>query len=439
MKEHYSLEAEQSVLGSLMGEDSLTVSEQLELKHTDFFLSKHRYLFKAIESEMQKNDIAEPIGVTAWLTTAGVMHEFEAMEIVTMAFEAQPHNFKHHQNIVRNHSKYRTLERTLQKAQQKLLEIADADEVDALSHKIIDTLTAAETGPTNGWKTSTEWVTEQIEDIQIEKGAIQGVPTGFTEFDRMTSGLKEGELIIVGARPSMGKTAFALNLTTGTAKSGAIVAVYSLEMKTLALGRRVFSATSNINSHKLKQGGSAINPEDWAKLTMAAGELSTLDILINDSSGVSIHKIKQDLIKLRKQNPGRKIVCIIDYLQLVQGSEKYGGNRQQEISEISRILKTTALDHGIVMIALSQLSRGVEQRQDKRPMMSDLRESGAIEQDADIITFLYREEYYDKETESRGMVELIVAKNRDGEVGTVDLAFVKEYGKMINLERKFNS
>ena len=439
LKEYYSLEAEQSVLGSLISEDNTDCLVISELKHTDFFLSKHRYLFKAIETLMEKEVTPDVVGVTAWLSSAGLSHEFETLELFEMMEAASPHNFKYHQKIIKDHARRRTVQKTLARMQEKLVETGDIEELEELLLKGIDTLTNVTTTTQTSFTKISDIMYDLVEELEIDKGEIQGVATGFTEFDKMTTGLKGGDFVVIGGRPSMGKTAFALNLVMGVASNGALTPVYSLEMKNGPLGRRMLSSRANVEGRRLKQGGSAISNDDWIRIGHGSGELSTLDIMISDVSGVTINQIKKDMERLRKLHPDREIVCLIDYLQLISGGSKYAGNRQQEISEISRELKKIALEQNLVMIALSQLSRSVEQRQDKRPVMSDLRESGSIEQDADIIGFLYRDEYYDRESAQKNIVELIITKQRDGEVGTVELAFVKEFGKMVNLDRKFDN
>ncbi|MEW8987249.1 MAG: replicative DNA helicase, partial [Bacillus sp. (in: firmicutes)] len=276
---------------------------------------------------------------------------------------------------------------------------------------------------------------DNIELLTNRKGDITGIATGFAELDRMTAGFQRNDLIIVGARPSVGKTAFALNIAQNVAtKTGENVAIFSLEMGAEQLVMRMLCAEGNINAQNLRTG--ALTDEDWGKLTMAMGSLSNAGIFIDDTPGVRIGEIRSKCRRL-KQEHGLGMI-LIDYLQLIQGDGRSGENRQQEVSEISRSLKQLARELQVPVIALSQLSRGVEQRQDKRPMMSDIRESGSIEQDADIVAFLYRDDYYDKETENKNIIEIIIAKQRNGPVGTVSLAFVKEYNKFVNLETRYN-
>lgn len=276
---------------------------------------------------------------------------------------------------------------------------------------------------------------DNIEQLHNRKGDITGIPTGFIELDRMTAGFQRNDLIIVAARPSVGKTAFALNIAQNVAtKTDESVAIFSLEMGAEQLVMRMLCAEGNINAQNLRTGN--LTEEDWGKLTMAMGSLSNSGIFIDDTPGIRVSEIRSKCRRLKQEN-GLGMI-LIDYLQLIQGSGRSSDNRQQEVSEISRALKALARELEVPVIALSQLSRGVEQRQDKRPMMSDIRESGSIEQDADIVAFLYRDDYYDKESENKNIIEIIIAKQRNGPVGTVSLAFVKEYNKFVNLERRFD-
>ena len=275
---------------------------------------------------------------------------------------------------------------------------------------------------------------DNIETLHDRKGDVTGIPTGFIELDRMTAGFQRNDLIIVAARPSVGKTAFALNIAQNVAtKTDENVAIFSLEMGADQLVMRMLCAEGNIDAQRLRTG--SLTAEDWGKLTMAMGSLSDSGIYIDDTPGIRVGDIRAKCRRL-KQESGLGMV-LIDYLQLIQGNGRTD-NRQQEVSEISRSLKELARELKVPVIALSQLSRGVEQRQDKRPMMSDIRESGSIEQDADIVAFLYRDDYYDKESENKNIIEIIIAKQRNGPVGTCSLAFVKEYNKFVNLERRFD-
>ena len=274
----------------------------------------------------------------------------------------------------------------------------------------------------------------KLEELYNRKQHITGVPTGFAELDYKTAGLHGSELILVAARPAMGKTAFALNLATNAALRGnAPVAIFSLEMSKDQLVNRILCSEAMVDSNKVRTG--KLDEDDWVKLAGAIGPLSEAEMYIDDTPGISVMEIRTKCRKLKmEKNIG---LVVIDYLQLVQGNKRTA-SREQEISEISRSLKILAKEINVPVIALSQLSRAVEQRPDHRPMLSDLRESGAIEQDADIVMFLYRDDYYNKESEKKDIAEVIIAKQRGGQTGTVELLWMGNYTKFVNLERRFD-
>lgn len=281
-----------------------------------------------------------------------------------------------------------------------------------------------------------EDLVEVYGELETPRGDVTGIPTGFTEFDKMTSGLQKQDLVIVAARPSVGKTAFCLNIAAGVSKQDKYaVGIFSLEMGRKQLLKRMLSISGNLDAQKIRT--SNIKGDDWSKLTHAVGNVSSMNLRIFDRPGVTVNEIWSKTRKMKREFAEKDILIIVDYLQLIQGSAKHRGNRTQEISEISRLLKHMARELDVCVVALSQLSRAVEQRQDKRPMMSDIRESGQIEQDADVIGFLYRDDYYDKESENKNIIEVIIGKQRNGPVGTISLAFLKEYGSFVNLERRF--
>ncbi|MDP4095457.1 replicative DNA helicase [Paenibacillus sp. P96] len=262
---------------------------------------------------------------------------------------------------------------------------------------------------------------------------VTGIPSGYVDLDKMTSGFQEGDLIIVAARPSVGKTAFALNIAQNASiRARKRVALFSLEMSGEQLTLRMISAEQHVDANRIRTG--FLRAEDWDKATLAISSLSEAQLYIDDSSALTVQEIMNKCRRL-KQKFGLDMV-VIDYLQLISGDRRE--NRQQEVSDISRKLKQLARELQVPVIALSQLNRSVEQRQDKRPMLSDLRESGAIEQDADIVAFLHRDDYYDQETEKKNIIEIIIAKQRNGPVGTVELVFMKNYNKFANYERTHN-
>lgn len=271
---------------------------------------------------------------------------------------------------------------------------------------------------------------ERYENRNEDRG-ITGLPSGFDDLDRMTAGFQKSDLIIVAARPSVGKTAFALNIAQNVGvKTKETVAVFSLEMSLRQLVQRVLCSESRVDASRMRTG--YFEDGDWEKMTNGISQLAEANVFLDDTPGLNVYEIRAKCRRLKKEH-GLGMI-IIDYLQLIAGRGR-GDNRQQEVSEISRMLKQLARELDVPVIALSQLSRGVEQRQDKRPMMSDLRESGSIEQDADIVAFLYRDDYYDKESEKKNIIEIIIAKQRNGPVGTVELVFLKQFNKFVNLKR----
>lgn len=273
---------------------------------------------------------------------------------------------------------------------------------------------------------------EQRYSVRETSLGITGIRSGFDDLDKMTSGFQRNDLIIVAARPSVGKTAFALNIAQNVAvRAKETVAVFSLEMSNAQLVQRMVCAEGNIDASRMRTGH--FEEDDWQKMSMAMGSLSEADIYIDDTPGITVNEIRSKCRRLKKEKGLGMIV--IDYLQLIQGRGQRGVSRQEEVSQISRTLKQLARELEVPVIALSQLSRGVEQRQDKRPMMSDLRESGSIEQDADIVAFLYRDDYYNQDTEKKNIIEIIISKQRNGPVGTVELVFLKELNKFVNYER----
>ncbi len=271
---------------------------------------------------------------------------------------------------------------------------------------------------------------DKIEIAAKNKGSVTGIPTGFIDLDYRTAGMQPSDLILVAARPSMGKTAFELNLAQYMAfKKDLTVALFSLEMSKEQLVNRMFSLESNVDAQKLRTG--QLNDQEWERLIESAGTIGKSKLIIDDTPGISIAELRS---KCRKYKLEYDLsIIMIDYLQLMSGSGR-NESRQQEISDISRSLKALARELNVPVIALSQLSRAVEQRPDHRPMLSDLRESGAIEQDADVVMFLYRDDYYNHDTDKKGISEIIIAKQRNGPIGTVELAWLPEYTKFANLE-----
>ncbi|MGE8204796.1 replicative DNA helicase [Heyndrickxia sp. NPDC080065] len=434
-----NIEAEQAVIGAIFLEPASLILASEALIPEDFYRSAHQKIFNVFLKLNDEGKAVDLVTVAEELAASKQLEDVGGVSYLSEVAGSVPTaaNIEYYARIVEEKSLLRRLIRTATTIAQD--GYAREDEVDALLNEaekgILEVAQRKNAGAFHNIKDVLVRTYDNIELLHNRVGDITGIPTGFTELDRMTAGFQRNDLIIVAARPSVGKTAFALNIAqnVGT-KAGENVAIFSLEMGAEQLVMRMLCAEGNINAQNLRTG--SLTDEDWRKLTMAMGSLSNSGIYIDDTPGVRISDIRSKCRRL-KQEHGLGMI-LIDYLQLIQGNGRSGENRQQEVSEISRSLKALARELEVPVIALSQLSRGVEQRQDKRPMMSDIRESGSIEQDADIVAFLYRDDYYDKESENKNIIEIIIAKQRNGPVGTVSLAFVKEYNKFVNLERRFD-
>ncbi|WP_303968968.1 replicative DNA helicase [Sporosarcina ureae] len=428
-------EAEQSVLGAIFLEPQVLITASEILLPEDFYRVAHKKIF---ETMLVLNDRGQPVDLVTIAEELKVKNELEdvgGISYITELANAVPTaaNIVYYANIVEE----KALLRRLIRVATDIVEdgYTREDEVEALlgeaEKKMMEVSNRKNAGDFRHIKDVLVETYDNIELLHTRKGDVTGIPTGFRDLDKITAGFQRNDLIIVAARPSVGKTAFALNVAQNVAtKTDENVAIFSLEMGAEQLVMRMLCAEGNIDAQVLRTGN--LEADDWRKLTMAMGSLSNAGIFIDDSPGIRINEIRSKCRRLQQEHGLGMIM--IDYLQLIMGSGRGSDNRQQEVSEISRSLKALARELKIPVIALSQLSRGVEQRQDKRPMMSDLRESGSIEQDADIVSFLYREDYYDKETEMQNMIEIIIAKQRNGPTGTVTLAFAKEYNKFLNID-----
>ncbi|ACB62478.1 MULTISPECIES: replicative DNA helicase [Exiguobacterium] len=430
-----SIEAEQAVLGAIMIDADRLISASERLLPQDFYRAAHQRIFETMLVLSDRGEAIDLVTVTAELSTLGILEEVGGLPYLGELAEGVPTaaNINYYVNVVDQKSTLRRLIRTaneivtdgyerqnevdvlLNEAERKILEVSQG-KGSASFIPISDVLTSA-------------YAT--IDKLHKQSGETTGIPTGFRDLDKVTAGFQRNDLIIVAARPSVGKTAFALNISQNVAtRADENVAIFSLEMGAEQLVMRMLCAEGNVDAQRLRTG--QLEDEDWGKLSLAMSSLSQAGIYIDDTPGIRVNDIRAKCRRL-KQEHGLGMI-MIDYLQLIQGNGRSSDNRQQEVSEISRSLKSLARELEVPVIALSQLSRGVESRQDKRPMMSDIRESGAIEQDADIVAFLYRDDYYNKETEDANTIEIIIAKQRNGPTGTVKLAFRKEFNKFVDLE-----
>lgn len=428
-------EAEQSVIGAIFLEPQALITAAELLIPEDFYRIAHQKIFETMIILSDKGQAIDVVTVTEELSAKKELEDVGGISYLMEIANAVPTaaNIVHYARIVEE----KALLRRLIRVATSIVEdgYAREDEVEALlseaEKKMMEVSNRKNAGDFRHIKDVLVETYDNIELLHTRQGDVTGIPSGFTDLDKMTAGFQRNDLVILAARPSVGKTAFALNVAQNVAtKTGENVAIFSLEMGAEQLVMRMLCAEGNIDAQVMRTG--RLEAEDWRKLTMAMGSLSNAGIFIDDSSGIRVNEIRSKCRRLQQEH-GLGMI-IIDYLQLISGSGRAGENRQQEVSEISRSLKGLARELKVCVIALSQLSRGVEQRQDKRPMMSDLRESGSIEQDADIVSFLYREDYYDKETENQNIIEIIIAKQRNGPTGTVSLAFAKEYNKFVNID-----
>jgi replicative DNA helicase len=430
-----NLEAEQAVLGSVLLQAEALVSAMERLRSEDFYVPSHQLIYEAMIELGEDNQPIDLVTLTANLQNKGQLEEIGGVSYLAKLATGVPTaaNIDYYAQIVEEKSLMRRLIRTATEIVQN--GYAATDEVSVLlseaEQRILEISNRRSSSGFISIRDVLMEVFERVEFLYSHKGGTTGIPSGFPDLDKMTSGFQRNDLIIVAARPSVGKTAFALNIAQNVGvRARETVAIFSLEMSAAQLVQRMVCAESNVDAGRMRTG--YLEGDDWEKLTMAIGALSEANVYIDDTPGITVADIRAKCRRLKKEKGLGMIM--IDYLQLIQGRGKAGENRQQEVSEISRTLKQIARELEVPVIALSQLSRGVEQRQDKRPMMSDLRESGSIEQDADIVAFLYRDDYYDKESEKKNIIEIIIAKQRNGPVGTVELVFLKNFNKFVSLD-----
>ena len=432
----HDLEAEQAVLGSMLTDKDSVIAAMEVLKEEDFYREDNRTIYSAITNLYNRGEPIDIITIKDELVSLGKFDAIGGLEYLAELPEKVPTtaNVDKYIKIVEEKSMLRTLIKT---ANELIVLGYDQTEdveavMDVAEKKIFNVMQRKNQKGYTSMKDILVDSFTQLEELYNRKQHITGVPTGFADLDYKTAGLHNSDLILVAARPAMGKSAFALNIASYAAVKAKIpVAIFSLEMSKEQMGNRILCSEAMVDSNKVRTG--KIEDEDWAKLAMASGELSESQIFIDDTPGISVMEIRAKCRKLKlEKNIG---LVVIDYLQLVQGSNKKGGSREQELSAISRSLKILAKEINVPVIALSQLSRAPEQRPDHRPMLSDLRESGAIEQDADIVMFLYRDDYYNEDSEKKNIAEVIIAKHRAGSTGTVELLWLGNYTKFANIEK----
>ena len=434
----HSVEAEQSVIGSMiMDREAIVVASEL-IAGEDFYNRQYGILF---ETMVELNDAGSPVDLVTLqnkLKEKDVPPEVSSLEFVRDLITAVPTsaNIKYYANIVAEKATLRRLIRLNEEiantcyAGKESLEYI-LEDTEKRVFQLVQKRTTDDFVPVRQIVMN---AMDKIETAAKNKGSVTGIPTGFIDLDYRTAGMQPSDLILVAARPSMGKTAFELNLAQYMAfKKNLTVALFSLEMSKEQLVNRMFSLESNVDAQKLRTG--QLNDEEWERLIESAGTIGKSKLIIDDTPGISIAELRSKCRKYKLEHD--LSIIMIDYLQLMSGSGRTE-SRQQEISDISRSLKALARELSVPVVALSQLSRAVEQRPDHRPMLSDLRESGAIEQDADVVMFLYRDDYYNHDSPDKGVSEVIIAKQRNGPIGTVKLAWLPQYTKFANLEHKPN-
>ena len=432
----HSEEAERSVVGCMMmSRDAIMVAAEI-LTGEDFYLQMMGVVFDAMVELYNEGKPVDFVTLPEKLKEKDVPPEVSSMEFAKDLFNSVPTsaNVKYYANIVNEKAMLRRLIKLNEEiANTCYLSKDSVEDILEDTEKRMFQLSQRRTG---GDCVPIRQVVLNalgtIEKASQMKGTVTGVSTGFVDLDYKTSGLQPSDFILVAARPSMGKTAFVLNMAQHMAfRKEKTVAIFSLEMSKEQLVNRLFSLESKVDSQKIRTGN--LEDEDWAKLIEGAGIIGNSHLIIDDTPGISISELRSKCRKFKLEQ-GLDII-IIDYLQLMSGSGRGGDSRQQEISDISRALKGVARELNVPVVALSQLSRAVEKRDDKRPMLSDLRESGAIEQDADVVMFIYRDDYYNKDTENKNMAEIIIAKQRNGPIGTVNLVWMPEYTRFVNAKK----
>lgn len=429
-----SIEAEQSVIGSMIIDKSAIARVLEKLKEDDFYRDGHKVLYKAIREMFSQDMAVDLVTLLEYLKSTDMLDKAGGVTYISELSASVPTtaNLSSYIKIVEEKS----LLRKLIKSSTEIIEESynNQDKVDGVldkaQKKIFD---IAEKKGSNDYEPLSNVLERgflEIEKLFNNKGSITGVGSGIRDLDAKTSGFQKGDMVLIAARPSMGKTTFSLNIAENAAlKEGKSVVIFSLEMSKEQLAYKLLCSEASVDMLKLRTGN--LDDDDWERIARATGPLSKAKIFIDDTAGLSVMEMRSKCRKIKMEH-GIDMI-LIDYLQLMSGSSG-SESRQQEVSEISRSIKALAKEMECPVIALSQLSRAPEQRADHRPMLSDLRESGSIEQDADVVMFLYRDEYYNKETEDKNIGECIIAKQRNGPVGTVKMAWIGSHSKFANLE-----
>ena len=438
-----NLEAEESVLGACFLSKYALQKAAENLLPESFYNDKNSKIFSAMIALQEEGTPVDITTITSYLKKKKELTEVGGVEYLTEVLNFVPtaSNIDYYIQTVEESAMLRNLIMTAEdiasegyRTDETVNEILDNSE-----KKILNIVKGRKASEFRTIKDILQKTQSDLERLSESKGEITGLATGWYDFDRLTTGLHPNEFIIIAARPAMGKTAFALNLATHVAmEQDKSVALFNLEMSAEQLAMRILSSLGQLDAFKLRTGN--LLNQDWKRINEAASQLANTNLVMDDTPGITIGEIRAKCRRLASSEKGLALI-VIDYLQLISGGKNYGANRQQEVSDISRSLKTLAMELGVPVIALSQLSRGVEAREDKRPLMSDLRESGSIEQDADIVMFLYRDDYYNKESrteDNTSISELIIGKHRNGPTATIELLFKKNTSTFVNLRKEKN-
>ena len=432
----HSIEAEQAVVGAmLMDKDAIVAASEM-ISREDFYQASYGIIFESMTELFNEGKPVDPVTLQERLKEKDVPDEISSPKFMGELAVAVPTsaNVRHYAQIVYEKAMMRRLIRLNEEIANTCYVGTEPMDVilETTEKKIFELLQNRSAEEYTPIKDIVLKALDRIEMASKSKGTVTGIPTGFLDLDYKLSGLQPSDLILVAARPSMGKTAFVLNIAQHVAfKQDQSVAIFSLEMSKEQLVNRLFSLESHVDSQSLRTGN--LKDADWEKLIESAGIIGKSHLIIDDTPGISVTELRSKCRKYKLEQDLKLV--IIDYLQLMSGSiGKRSDSRQQEISEISRSLKAIARELNVPVIALSQLSRAVEQRPEHRPMLSDLRESGAIEQDADVVMFIYRDDYYNKDTDTPNQAEINIAKQRNGPIGTVNLAWIPDYTKFANLK-----
>lgn len=435
-----SLEAEQSVLGAMLIDREAVIQVAALCTADDFYDPQHQLIYRTMLTLSNQGRPVDLVTLSADLRRTGQLESVGGMGYLSSLCDGVPTtaNVESYALIVQHKAVLRRLQQAARQIIEDAYEAEQLEDVLGRAEAAIFDVTQRRVG--KGYEHIRDALYaayDHIEMLYNRKGGTTGVPSGFKDLDTMTSGWQPSDLIIIAARPSVGKTAFTLNLARNAAiHAGKTVAFFSLEMAKEQIALRLLSSEAVVDQHRLRTG--QILDEDWQRLSTALSRLAQANILIDDTPNIPLHELRSRARRIQAEY-GLDMI-IIDYLQLMNargsGGARSGDNRTQEVAELSRTLKALARELRCPVIALSQLSRAVEQRQDKRPLLSDLRESGAIEQDADVVMFLYRDDYYDPDSEKKNICEVSLAKQRNGPVGTVELVFMKEIGKFMAVDRR---